>query len=68
MKTKQVLLYLSIISLGILSCKKTSTTATVTCNWVSKSDFDGVSRREAVAFVINDTAYIVTEYDGNNRL
>lgn len=68
MKTKQALLYVSIISLGILSCKKTLTTATVTGNWVSKSDFNGVSRSEAAAFVINDTAYIGTGYDGNNRL
>ena len=68
MKTKQALLLLSIISSGILSCSKSSTTATVTGNWISKSDFDGVARSEAVSFVINDTAYIGTGYDGNTRL
>lgn len=55
--------------MGILSCGKAKNNpATVTGNWVSKSDFNGVSRSEAVAFVINDTAYIGTGYDGNNRL
>ena len=68
MKTKQALLLLSIISFGILSCSKSSTSASVTGNWVSKSDFDGVARSEAVSFVIGDTAYIGTGYDGNTRL
>ncbi|MEO8415509.1 MAG: kelch repeat-containing protein [Ginsengibacter sp.] len=68
MKTKQALLLLSIISFGILSCSKSSSTATVLGNWVSKSGFDGVARSEAVSFVINDTAYIGTGYDGTSRL
>jgi N-acetylneuraminic acid mutarotase len=68
MKTKQTLLLLSIISLGILSCSKSSTSTSLTGNWVSKSDFDGVARSEAVSFVINDTPYIGTGYDGSNRL
>lgn len=69
MKTKQALLLLSvIISLGIASCSKSSTSTAVTGNWVSKSDFDGVARSEAVSFVLNDKAYIGTGYDGNTRL
>ena len=37
-------------------------------NWVSKSAYNGVVRSEAVSFVINDTGYVGTGYDGNNRL
>src|SRR5674476_1180928 len=69
MKTKHVLLFLSIIiSFGIISCHKGSSTSTTIGNWVSKSDLDGVARSEAVSFVVNDTAYIGTGYDGNVRL
>jgi len=65
MKTKHVLLYLSIISVGIISCKGSSSSTTVIGNWVTESDLDGVARSEAVSFVVNDTAYIGTGYDGN---
>lgn len=68
MKTKQALLLLSIISTAILSCGKGSTSTTAIGNWVSKSDFNGVPRSEAVTFVINDTAYLGTGSDGINRL
>jgi N-acetylneuraminic acid mutarotase len=68
MKAKQTILLLSVISSIILSCGKGSSSTTVIGNWVSKSDFDGVARSEAVSFVINDTAYIGTGFDGTNRL
>ncbi len=56
-------------SLFISSCTKTSsTTADTNGNWVKKSDFEGVTRSEAASFVINDSAYITTGYDGTNRL
>lgn len=56
-------------SLLISSCTKTSsTTADTNGNWVKKSDFEGVTRSEAASFVINDSAYITTGYDGTNRL
>lgn len=48
--------------------KNTSTTDSTTGNWIRRSDFDGVSRSEAVSFVIGDTAYISTGYDGSVRL
>jgi N-acetylneuraminic acid mutarotase len=63
------LLGISGISLLIGSCTKTSSTSTDTSgNWVKRSDFEGVTRSEAVSFVIGDTAYIGTGYDGTNRL
>ena len=56
-------------SLLISSCTKTSsTTADTNGNWIKKSDFEGVTRSEAASFVINDSAYITTGYDGTNRL
>lgn len=67
MKTKQTLLLLSIISSGILSCGKGSSTTTIIGNWVTKAEFDGNVRSEAVSFVINDTAYISTGWDGTNN-
>ena len=69
MKTKQTTTTFEYYFLsGILSCGKGSTSTTVIGNWVNKSDFDGVARSEAVSFVINDTAYIGTGFDGTNRL
>jgi len=63
------LLGISGISLLIGSCTKTSSTSTDTSgNWVKRSDFEGVTRSEAVSFVIGDTAYIGLGYDGTNRL
>ncbi|WP_196988945.1 Kelch repeat-containing protein [Panacibacter microcysteis] len=37
-------------------------------NWIKRSTFEGVARSEAVAFVINDLAYVGTGYDGEERL
>ena len=51
------------------SCTKdTASTTDLVGNWVRKSDFDGVARSEAVSFVVGDTAYLTTGYDGTNRL
>ncbi|MCW3093324.1 MAG: galactose oxidase [Ferruginibacter sp.] len=50
------------------SCTKTDTTTEVTGNWVSRSDFEGVTRSEGIAFTINDKAYVGSGYDGTNRL
>ena len=56
-------------SLLISSCTKTSSLSTATDgNWVTRSSFEGVTRSEAASFVIGDTAYIGTGYDGTNRL
>ncbi len=48
--------------------KNTDPSSNLVGNWVSRSDFDGVARSEAVSFVIGDTAYIGTGFDGTNRL
>ncbi len=36
-------------------------------NWVKRSEFEGNARTEAASFVIGDTAYIGTGYDGSVR-
>ncbi len=69
---KRVFSYVLLIGSSLFflySCtKSTSTTSTLIGNWVKRSDFDGVARSEAVSFVIGDTAYITTGYDGTVRL
>ncbi|MBN2279565.1 MAG: galactose oxidase [Candidatus Marinimicrobia bacterium] len=37
-------------------------------NWYELSDFEGVPRSDAVAFTIGGKAYVVTGYDGEDRL
>lgn len=51
------------------SCKNDNkNTATVIGDWQNRSELDGVARSEAVSFVIGDSAYMATGYDGTNRL
>jgi N-acetylneuraminic acid mutarotase len=63
-----VLLLGSSLFLLYACTKNTSSTSDLVGNWVTVSDFDGVARSEAISFVIGDTAYIGTGYDGTNRL
>jgi N-acetylneuraminic acid mutarotase len=63
-----VLLLGSSIFLLYACTKNTSSTSDLVGNWVTISDFDGVARSEAISFVVGDTAYIGTGYDGTNRL
>ena len=58
------------IVLILISCSKSSTTTTAadtSGNWLKRSEFEGNSRTEAASFVIGDTAYIGTGYDGSVR-
>jgi len=48
--------------------KNTDSTSTLIGNWLNKSSLDGVARSEAVSFVIGDSAYLATGYDGTVRL
>ena len=53
----------------LYACTKSSSSTTTTVgNWVRRSDFDGVARSEAVSFVVGDSAYVATGYDGDVRL
>jgi N-acetylneuraminic acid mutarotase len=51
----------------VAGCHSSSTTTTLG-NWIRRSDFNGVARSGAVCFVIGDTAYVGTGFDGTNRL
>lgn len=63
-----VLLVGSAVFLLYACTKSTSSTSDTVGNWIRRSDFDGVARSEAVSFVVGDTAYIATGYDGSVRL
>lgn len=60
---------ISILAMWIIfpSCKSSSTSTTLG-DWQNRSEMDGVARSEAVSFVIGDSAYIATGYDGTYRL
>jgi len=51
----------------LYACTKTGSSTTIIGNWVSRFDFDGVSRSEAVSFTIGDVAYVGTGYAGSGN-
>lgn len=57
----------SLVLIAISCTKSTSTTTDQSGNWVKRADFGGVPRSEGISFVIGDTAYIGTGYDGTYR-
>jgi N-acetylneuraminic acid mutarotase len=70
MNANSILYRMALVALtaGIVSSCNDSEEADLVGNWVEMSDFDGVPRSDAVAFVIGDKAYIGTGYDGSDRL
>jgi N-acetylneuraminic acid mutarotase len=70
MKTVKPILVASLIFAVMTSCRKfrNSSSTVNPGNWLTKSSYKGAVRSEAVTFVINDTGYIGTGYDGNIRL
>lgn len=65
---------LAVIAFGFVvlgtGCKGTDTTTTsetLMGNWKTLSSFDGNGRQGAVSFVIGDSAYAATGFDGTNR-
>jgi N-acetylneuraminic acid mutarotase len=63
-------LYLPLVSVLFLACNKTSSSSsgTTTGNWINRYEMNGNVRSEAVSFVIGDTAYVGSGYDGSERL
>jgi N-acetylneuraminic acid mutarotase len=59
-----------VIVLLVPGCKKDESTedSELTGDWVKLSDFEGVSRSDAVVFTIGKNAYVGTGYDGTDRL
>lgn len=56
-----------ILGTGCKSDPASSTTSTLIGNWKTLSSFDGNGRQGAVSFVIGDSAYVATGFDGTNR-
>jgi N-acetylneuraminic acid mutarotase len=56
----------SVILLAI-SCSKNTESTDLVGNWVKQSQFEGDARYEAASFVIGDTAYLATGYNGTDR-
>jgi N-acetylneuraminic acid mutarotase len=72
MKKTILLLSMSLILLYILpGChkdKKNTAVTPLTGVWTASPDFEGVTRNNAVAFSIGNTAYLGTGFSGTNRL
>ncbi|MCW3467556.1 Kelch repeat-containing protein [Chitinophaga nivalis] len=60
--------YYLLLMAFLMACSKDDSSSDKLGNWMARSPFDGVGRSAAVCFVINDTAYIGTGYDGDDRL
>jgi N-acetylneuraminic acid mutarotase len=54
--------------LFVFACNDDDSTVDLVGNWVRKSDFEGIPRKDAVAFTVSDRAFIGTGYDGEDRL
>ena len=55
------------IALLLIACNHTVTNPLQSGNWVTRSESDANARFQAVSFVIGDTSYIGTGYDGLTR-
>lgn len=66
MKNSLLIAGVACASLLMGSCNKSSSTPdTEEGNWVRRGSFSGPGRTGAVSFVINDTAYVGTGFNGN---
>jgi N-acetylneuraminic acid mutarotase len=68
MHLKRTIMGAVILSVSFSACTKETTTTDITGNWKRRSDFEGISRSEAVSFVVGEKAYVATGYDGTSRL
>jgi N-acetylneuraminic acid mutarotase len=63
--------YLNVCFLGLavftLASCSSSDDSTKLGNWITKADYQGDARREAVGFVIGDTAYVGTGFGGADQ-
>ena len=59
--------FIGCLSLFIISCGSDDDDE-LDGNWVELSDFEGIPRSDAVGVSTDDRAYVVTGYDGDDRL
>jgi len=64
---KLVVVATSFVLIGVACKTGDSVDSTTVGNWVKRSAFDGNGRAGAVCFVIGDTAYVGTGFDGTKR-
>jgi Galactose oxidase, central domain len=57
----------SFVLVGVACTSNPGTSTDLVGNWVKRSSFDGNGRAGAASFVIGDTAYVGTGYDGTVR-
>ena len=57
----------SVILLAISCAKNNQSPSDLVGNWITRSQLNGDARYEASSFVIGDTAYIATGYNGTDR-
>ena len=63
-----IIIATSFILIGVACTSSTDPgTTTLIGNWLKRSAFDGNGRAGAVSFVIGDTAYVGTGFDGSIR-
>jgi N-acetylneuraminic acid mutarotase len=55
----------AVLSLTLMGCPKSTISPEAEGNWVYSGEFSGLPRSNAVAFVINNTAYIGTGYNNH---
>ena len=55
------------VILLVISCAKKTESTDLVGNWITRSQLNGDARYEATSFVIGDTAYITTGYNGTDR-
>ena len=58
----------SFILIGVACTPGDPLTTSLLGNWVKRIGFDGNGRAGAVSFVIGDSAYVGTGFDGINKL
>ncbi len=68
MSLKNLIGFAFLLPAFLMSCKKSTPSPTTSGDFITRSELDGVARSEAVTFVIGDTAYLATGFDGLNRL
>ena len=74
MKTKRQLWRLSmfipfaLILFVFNSCSDEDSDSDLVGNWVDRYDFEGVARSYGISFTIGDKAYVISGYDGDERV
>ena len=64
MKSVRLTLQVGLVTFAFISCRKSTVAPTLEGDWAKQSPLVMSKRTEAVSFVINNTAYVGTGFDG----